>query len=619
MVWCEEHKTYEKAAAWQNGTLKTDAGCQITGLFGENISWMENGELPMRWRVSYQEKSRVVFLCMDIAKIVWSSTLDHATGEIISIPRISDYRTEGLSIHMGSEEMVPERNCRDIPLCVADAAIGYMMDAAEIFFGERPILPQSLESDYFTKGRTRLTAFLHFPFNMNLWLLKVYFSDGKLCKDIFVRAARDPFQRLCHELKLCPTDELRQDYEKEPYALIITSILRCLGIQTYDLVRPFFAFTSLAGDEISDGCKKILGIYNYQRLHENVFPADIFSDDDAVRTMLHSRQGNFGEWIPLMWYCQWLLSQKGEKHLADHLLALNQKWESRFIRFMRIFYNNFPDIPKELRQQIREEGPKLELHNEMIRSINKKKLGLPDFTYSEKQRGYACMIDGYEFRLIRTSEEFHSIMVRLKCIGVSSAFPSLNDDGILRIGVFRKGRALACLILHGILKAIIGHAGGGIYQHLLYRSGLRIAILHWLKWTGLHERYGPYYESDYEFLDQEVHAEPLPPETESNLYALLNLPEDEIQSGYYLQLQRALHEARILYHETTRQEESEDELSHLMQVFPYGVRIFKAALSGNKEAQRALALCYGKYTYDALLPHDKKRFEYWNTKCHDNE
>lgn len=543
--------------------------------------------------------------------VFWGTTTD-STGKKVDIPHIREFHTEGLTIRFYDEKMLPEKNCKEMPDCVADAAIDFLLDAAERNFGERPVLPSSIHSEPFADGRVRIEAFLHYPWDMNLWFLKVYFNPEYHDKDIFSRTSKDSFLGLCRKLEINPSDTLRKFHDAYPFALIMAVFLRYLGISNLDLARPFLSMHTFAGGSLSDRLASTLYICGYHELLRQSFSPNNISDDEAVRAILESRRGYGNDKLPaLFFYCQWYLSKTSEERLAHHLLYLQEHWDSHYLHFMDCFYNNYPDIPLEIRQIIIDRGLTIETENAMIDAINKRKLNWPDFFYTDEQEGYACEIDGYEFRLIYSSDEFHSLCKRM-LYSKSSMFPSIKNDGVLRIAVFRQGHLEACLLLHSIIKIIYNETCLSAYGHRFLPVSVRIAVLHWLKWTGLYKSYGPYFESDHEYLDQEVQAKPLPESDDLPLYDLLHLPEDKIQPGYYMRLKAAFSEARLLYREVPASKEFSSEMDFLMEMFPLGERIYKAAFAGNPEAQKALALCYGENEYNAVFKHDKSHYEHWN-------
>ena len=620
-VWCAEHNVYEAVDKLGEMELTTKDGCHLQGLLQEGVHW-QGDELakipvsPIRWRVIYHEDMGAVALIRDTPEIWWGRNTDKRTNEVVWVPDLRGFRTEEVTFRFREERIYREKHCQDIPDCVADAALAYMADAAVDEFGQRPSLPANLHKlPFLDNGRLQLEAFLHNPFDMNLYLLKEVCSYGNKNTAIFSRHSKNGFALICDYLNLKLSDFVKESYAANPYAPIIIAILQALGIKQPQLIQPFLAEPKFFGSSFPIVCKKDLGIYDANYIRQETFSKEFFEDDEAVRTMLLARRGfrSSDNKVHLSFYCQWYLYQTDEETLANHLLDLQKNWEPRYWHFLESFYNYYPDISADMRQKILTEGCGLEVENAMIDAINKRKLNWPDFFYTEEEQRYACKIGDFEFKLIHTSEEFHALMrIILSCSPLMH--PSIKNDGVLRVAVLKAGRNVACLLVHKIVKTIIQHNGGGIYDSSFYEADIRTAVLRWLKWTGLYKKYGPYYESDYEVLDQDVEAEPIQEKAQNNLYVLLHLPEEDIRPGYYLQLEAALAENKILYRSVPEDKEFFSEYEYLMATYPYAERIYKAAIAGNPEAQKALAMCYGSSEYYSLIKYNKERYEYWNKK-----
>ena len=512
-VWCAEHHAYEAVDKLNEMELTTKNGCHMHGLLQGGFHWQEDEPAkiqfsPIRWRVIYHEHIGSVALIQDIPEVWWGRNTDKRTNEVVWVPSLRDFHTEEVTFRFREEAILREKHCQDIPGCVARAALAYLMEAAECEFDERPNLPANLPQPHFLdKGHLQLEAFLHNPFDMNLYLLKEVCGYGNQSAAIFSRQSKNGFALLCDYLGLELSDFIRESYATNPYAPIIIAILQALGIKQPQFIQPFLAELQFFGSSFPIVCKNDLGIYDASHIKQETFSREFFEDDEAVRTMLLARRGFRcdANKVHLSFYCQWYLYQTDEETLADHLLDLQKTWEPRYWHFLESFYNYYPDISANIRQKILTEGFGPEVESAMIDAINKRKLNWPDFFYTEEEERYACKIGDFEFKLIHTSEEFHALMrIILSCS--PPMYPSIKNDGVLRVAVLKEGRNVACLLVHKIVKTIIHHSDG-IYDSSLYEADIRTAVLRWLKWTGLYKKYGPYYESDYEILDQEVEAE----------------------------------------------------------------------------------------------------------------
>ena len=514
LVWCPQHQAYETVSRCHDFSLETSAGCKLQGIIVSNLHMQgdkppKTEDLTLCWQVSWQKDKSTVLVTRFIPQLSWPTTKDKVAGDIVRIPHIRYYRSECLTIHFSRQVMLPKDSGLVLPDPIADAALELLAMAAEKEFGKRPVLPTHLHAKPFEQGMVRLKAFLHHPLDMNLWILQNFFADDSHYKDLFSSRTGDTFPKLCYTLELTPSNFLKKWHEKSPYALISASLLLRMGIRTPKFIQPFLYLPDSPSKAEAKSWQNILRSYNYHASREATFTPDIFADDDNVRIMLLL----CGWYIRnplchnLVFYCQWRLFHTDEEQLASHLMVLLKNWGPWCPGFLECFCRHYTDIPLEIRHNILQEGPTPDSEAMIADAV--KDAGRKDFfSHTAAQKAYACEIDGFEFRLISSSDEFRIIMNAESYRHIPDA-PSFKDDGILRMGMFRQGCPVACIVLHSTFR-IIHNCSGGAYGHALHSACIRIAVLHWLKWTGLYKNYGPYFESDYEFLTQNVIAKPLP-------------------------------------------------------------------------------------------------------------
>lgn len=608
MIWCPRHKTYEEVAAQERHTLATTEGCEFNGLFGyvdfDDEERPFNCDILIRSRSLYNERANNVTIFADIARINCPDTRDTVTGERTHIPRTRQYKVESLSVMLTDGKISPQDKLQKLPLSAAKLALPMLKKAVEKKSHDVK-LPSSIKGDVFPSTESLLSSFLYCPYDMNLGLLREYLKG---LPDLREMSSENIFLNLCQFFHLEADEELRQIYDNNPLALPILFVLGVLGVKDKELSKPFLKFNSFLVDSVAAGMKNIIGYSSITNLTTG-FPADFYEETEKLQGFLEQRATNYETWHPLLFYCHYLLRRRGEQALAKELLKLNENWQSRLWNSLRLFFHHFPEFTQDFKDRVVLEGLTLDVHNAMVRIINQKKLAWPEFTYSEKEKGYECEIGGYEFHLINNSETYYSLMREL---GIGNVVQStLPDSGILRVAVLKDGKGVACLELHSI--AVMKHPSRNpIYDYCLREASLRIAYLHWLKWTGLWENYGPYYEEDYEILQEDVKANPLPKDAGISLYELLNAKETG--KGYYLRLYHAFVTAKALCFEVAppKDYDKTSEMDYLMALFPYGKPIYNAAFAGNAEAKLALSRCYhdgGKY--HTLFPVDEKRSAYW--------
>lgn len=609
MVWCQEHCTYEEILSYENYLLTTKNGCTFRGLLG--LEPPESSKsTALRWRVLYCEQSGIVNIFADKADIVMREGRDKGLDGLVMRPHLLQYRTDSIALLLSDKKIVPEDKLQQIPLPVVEAALHYLQDEAAKLYGKRPKLPASWSGPGFASGLSRLKAFINYPFDMNLWCLKVYFRNRQDFSKIFDNNESDKFPCICDTLGLEASPYLKEVYDKNPLAIPVISLLNYLGIKRRELVEPFLQLKELFGSSLYKGCSDS----NLYLLHlgadYNNFARSCFEDESKMRTMINQRRINDIR-FPTFLYCHWRLWKYGEDNLASNLLDMHKHWQNRYLNDFTLFASYYPDLPPDFKEHLGKEGFSRDVHNEMVRIINKKKLDWPEFTYSEKEMGYECEIDGFSFRLIYSNDTYQTVME-----GIDTCRPGRNtvlpDNGTLRVAIYNDGRVVAYMELHGIIRLIMYR--DAVQSRSSFRSAsIHMACLHWLKWTGLWKNYGPYYEEDLIVLSEEVQAKPISKDVGLSLYELLHLPETK--DGYYLRLHEAFLKSRPLCFETVPCEidDAESEMAYLMELFPYGKRLYEAAFAGNSEAMYALSLCYyNGCEHNTLFPPDKESADFWS-------
>ena len=627
-VWCETHQMYEEVKGWQGDTLTTSAGCRMWGFATEITNLSESAYYSGKpaticWRVSQREDGTVF-----IGRVNgWISTLrcwEFQREDLADVPYWSLGPSQGLSLRLFPKQIFPQKPSISIPSIVADAALDYLLDAAEAQYGKRPRLPACSHNGSFSNGMTRLLAFLDYPFHMALWYYKDFFGSWHQKKTL-AEDEENIFPYLCEGLNLQPTEELRTHFERNPLALAVTALLRVFGVKTPSLMDNFMDKETLFGESPAYVLHHKLSQNLFSSPQRGDFSSDLFENDETARSFLKGVEASYYGWEEMLFYCRWRLFKEGEERLAAHLRDMDAHWTPRFLKTVKLFCHNYPDLSAALRDDLLREGLTVEMHNRMIRRVNEKAIGKPDFSYSPEEKRYECRIGDYTFRLIESNTDFRAVLAAAEIYGGNN-FLNQPDNGILRVAMYKNGKAVAVILLSGVSKLIYDlHLCG---CHELQEASLRIAYLRWMNWTGLYKKHGLFYEEDYPYLTEEVHAEPLENKP-SSLYEMLRLPEEKIRHGYYIQLYRMLKEAclqtflvpsrhpcdeedkHLTRQSSLLEPNSGSEMDYLMRVFPYGERIYKAAFRGVREAQKVLSLCYANGYYKPLLPKDEERAKYW--------
>lgn len=617
MVWCPRHNAYEEIKSYQKYKLATES-CVFEGLVSEPVSYFRKNasgifNLPLRFRVIRNDESDVVSILQDTAAVNFQSIRDEGRDEYTYIPHIGQLKTECVAIDLKEKKFVPQEWNKDIPLPIVLASLDFLADVAEKIYGQKPTIPDTVKEGKFLYAFNILSAFINYPFNMNLGMLEPYFRyRGYELKEIASSAADDAFSRLCDYFNVLPTENLRETFGKEPLILPFTSVLNALGIKEEHLIRPFLNLKTFMGSSLEKGLK--IGVYDlFNRGSRLSFSSDFFADEKNIVDLLS--QGHVvSDYASFVFYCHYRLAKDGEEVLAKYLMEINADYSPDFLDNLNLFYHYFLDIPTALKDRIMREGFSLEVHNEMIRSVNENIINPPELTYTEEEQSYECEIDNYEFRLIHDRNEYYSLS--MYCwFGRPMALKPLINDGTLRIGIYRGGKAQA-YFEHKTNAPLNSHTLGLRYPQLKISDSLRNAFLHFLKRTGLYEKYAVKRDEDMEIFREEVSLNPLREDKYLGLNEIMNMPYED---GYYLRLCEEFKKTDIHCFKVALPAKFTEALEkeYLMAVFPYGKRIYDAAFDGNQEAAYALFQFYADY-YPHLIPANEERAEYWHNMSFEN-
>ena len=464
----------------------------------------ESGWIGLRWRVAHHDG--VIFIAMDSGRFIAPYARDPQNGHKTYKLKVVDYRVNTLSLRLTQTSTVPEKNCLEIPLCVAMAAVDFLQEEAEQRYDHKFVLPASVQNGYFDDGRMLIDAMLRYPHDINLWYVRNFFDQGRQHPEIFQPGGFDTFPLLCEQFSIEPTAALREAYHNHPYAIVMTRVLGCLGIKEPQLIEPFLKLNKWNGKPVYEGLRD-WGIYTYHCLFDHIFHQSWFTDDIGISHMLQQNNYSYRGMFPYLFFCQLLRQEIGESELAQRLLARQMTTEDIMDKFADVLFYNFPIIPVPWRKRILSSPLTEELYAELLAVVDAEKKQRCTFHYPPEIEACEGMVDGFEFRLVRNSDEFIRIRRAITSFGNPKS-PLLDGDGVVRLGIYRNGELGGLLTLQGIFK-IYCNNGGGIYEHMLLTAGLRIAVLHWLKATGLYQGYGPYFSTDYAYLSEDVQLLPL--------------------------------------------------------------------------------------------------------------
>lgn len=344
------------------------------------------------------------------------------------------------------------------------------------------------------------------PVSMALWHFRDAFKNLDIREKNMPQGADEIFEYLCEAFDCEPTARMRAHFDENPLFLATASLLRTLGVRKEELLFRFSALQTLFGRSPAEALENF-EIRPFYPAGHGIPVSKLFTDKETACAFLQSGDGSYSKWRAMLLYCRWRLFYQGEEGLAEHLYNMNTQWEPRFMDAAVAFYNCWRDMPDTMRSDLLWEGLTENMQNRMIALSKENAQGQPEFLYGPTEKSYECRIGDYTFRLIGNRAKLHSLLRE------TGSFDSGNqlgarDNGILRVAMYRGKEPVAVIILDGQAKLLfdVNYRTDGTE---LKSANTRIAFLRWMKWTGLYKKYGPFYETDYAYLREDVHAEPL--------------------------------------------------------------------------------------------------------------
>ncbi len=434
----------------------------------------------LRWTVLY--KNHIVVVSCDKGLLYWLKI----NNDIICKIRKFDFET--ISFKFDGNIILPKNKCKNMPFIVGKAAVDYLALEAKELFNFTPIL--SYNQEYFSNGRTLIDAFFKYPIDVNLLFLNDYLNINNQPFNKIFDTNKDIFEQLCQKFKLESSKRLKEDYEQYPFSLVLTKGLNKLGIKKYENIKKFFNLLTWNGKPIEKASNELnvsahysndITIF-YTRLFEN--PKDVIALTDNGH---YHNSWNF--------YCQYILYKKGEDFLTKVLLDIQNDWQIEKEWFTEKFIAQFHILSNNFLQKVQNSFITKELYQELLQDIENEKIKKCTFSYDKKYYDYQDIIDGFEFNLIKNNDEYFESARSPYENNYRVAFRPASD-GFIYYSIKKNEKYIACLILSSsfFIKMIDDFSNNS------NEIFVRIAVLKWLKKTGLYKNYGPYNHTDYQYL-----------------------------------------------------------------------------------------------------------------------
>ncbi|MBQ7515288.1 MAG: PcfJ domain-containing protein [Schwartzia sp.] len=595
-VLCPKHRCIEAIVSICPDSVVTESGCNLQGrvcLLDHSIRDDEDSPyFPVRWRVFQRDPESPLNIAGDISvgpylqnrhnPFCWQNF-----AISVSLPRrkhfISPYTT---SYHRSQENWIDATEV-EMPDIVVSAAMDALRESTRAVWG---IKPSDLSQ---MTGRRRILAYIDRPFDLNISYLRNFFSEYEF-DSVFPYDAKDNYRVICRLLAMNPPKSLRRAYAYNPYAIIWYLVLREWGLKDINHIRPFLRLD-----------RNICGIGLDQLCYH----------EDTKITGVLPRSHEHHRWRALGYFCRWLLEKKGEARVAQWLYQTtvetpltDWQWDT-----IRAFHEYDHCLSDGIKEYLLRDGLTQYVHD-MISwevTVHTKKLVNVHLDYAPPVLAFECAVNGYEFRLARTTETLRYIGHALANCVATYRSDVINHHSIIVSASF-EGHFAACIELQQE-----NHIVQALGSHNRYLDGdLLLACRCWAKTKGL--------IIDTWHLD-------LPPElTDWEDAVVSDLPPQELPDPQDISGNRrtsATDRRELNRYEIIEQDIMNtmphriqpppwmtfaDERAYLRYVLPAGEEIYEAAFAQDAEAQRTLGLIYLKGKIIAPCP---QKAIYWFSRA----
>ncbi len=567
---CPKHNMTEEITEIDLDHVVTAEGCVFDGLISYSHAYAKLPTLvPIRWRIFQGEPDGFMRISGDVAELCadHSGRVDHWHDFAIAVHpakplvEITKFRYYGL------QEWTKRTGIR-MPEIVVNTAMEVLRESTKAVFGIKPSVLTQIE------GHEKLTAYATRPFDLHIMFLKNFLRE--YIKDdfdqVFPYEMKDNYRKICQLLEIKPPKSLRKAYAYNPYAIVWYMLFQVWGVKDINLMQRFFYL------------KECVGL----NLH------DFYFDRKKKRLERDLREGQ-GDWHALDRYCEWLLSNKGEKTLLrwlyktsaiDGLRGLD--WDT-----IRSFYHYEEYLSKTVKILLLREGLTQYVYERIQWEILWYAGKFKDIHifYESQISTYECKINDFEFRFVRNSRELRHIALALQNY-MAIDWHRIIEHTYIFITIYQAGKIKAALELQrneGIVKVV------GVRNQRLSDEVL-LVCRYWAKRNGVSIKTDELALRDASTSDlQDVIVKSIPPQMamdEMSVSELLAIPEQAICPDYYHYLGMRLLEVSARNISAPAWMKFEDEKASLMFKLPYGQRIYDAAFGGNAEAQRTLGMMY---------------------------
>ena len=611
-LWNDYSRCMLEVAEIKSPDLLIDsAGNEYYGLFTvaynyEDLSTMNTmgafgvEEAHFRWRVFQRKAGMPLLLALDCA------TVPKKTKKY-------GYRQKKRTIIYQYSFLTAQRKymAYDLQTYVPDevylTALKALQEDIAFVSGNHPAITPWIQNTHLVSS---LQALIEQPYAPNAFILRPFI--GQRYNELFSQRAQDDFTILAKQFAIEPSDELREAYANNPYAIVIYLLMRQMGFSWQHITAAFFDFT-----DSFFGIKLHKFRYDWEKKWVEIEPKKNYYRSGAPQK---SRVLD-----NIQFFVNWLLENKNtadvQKYLLNGLIWCNQP--SKLHDFLEMFREYFPHIEQRNKERLLQEGLMLKAIDACEYSIAKMRINATIARNGRAMTHLEVQVNDHNFRVVSNEHWLPYICQQLHYRALTDYQAERFPYDIVLVSVDKGGKFVACIELCPTYRGHGTYSIKSIHGDYYLRPSKEIldATIYWAKLHRLDIESNTLQNTECIWYDDtKFHRRDCPPRKIYSSYTLdilqkMTNPNDEDANAYYHALALRLNESPIPHLAMPTFLVPKNEMEYLRYVFPQGQRIFRGAVDGIAQAQYELATFYQNGRF---FPPDQKRMLYWYNQAAQN-
>jgi len=426
-VFCKKHHQVEKIISVNDSEIITEENCTFKGLTAV-IKIPKNDSYD--WKRHFTAVRRRIFQKAPQTPVNVSA--DVISFEYKGWHNIFLCRYENFYINVSMQKKIlitkkirrknwtEDRNATTeikMPEIVTEAALEVLRESTKAVHGIKPTVITNIQ------GVKKILAYIERPFDVNIILLKNFFSRFGDFDKIFPYDCKDNYKIICRLLEINPPKSLRKAYAKNPYAIIWYMIFKQFGVKDINFMQKFFL---LDNDIIFWKLKDFI----FNPKNKTIFLSDY-------------------KWRIFQYYTKWRIKNIGEKKILQMLYRLvkeNLILDEMQFDIMDMFYKYDEKITSDLKKKLLKFGLTGFIHDAMSYEISEhlNKFQRVRIIYDQKIMSYEAEINGYKFRAVRDTKDLYYLGLEMSNCVMTYRDKVLSRQSII-FCVIRKAKYVACI------------------------------------------------------------------------------------------------------------------------------------------------------------------------------